>query len=194
MPPLLPCPPMVSPHPASVPLHCVTHIPKSQLVDLFGSTRDEWMAADLEGWLAPNRIYPGVADAMRALMEAHEVYIVTTKQARGLQDGGLAFGKVVSQGQLSSACMPTLHIPSLPAWRARLLASLCSPLRLFQGVPAGSHPPAPASPQPPFLSPPTHRLGSPRPFCARWRASPSPPTASSARRCRGRPRARCWRR
>ena len=40
------------------------------------------MAADMEGWLAPNRIYPGVADAMRALMAAHEVYIVTTKQAR----------------------------------------------------------------------------------------------------------------
>lgn len=36
----------------------------------------------MEGWLAPNRIYPGVADAMRALMAAHEVYIVTTKQAR----------------------------------------------------------------------------------------------------------------
>ncbi|KAL4452021.1 hypothetical protein ABPG75_007683 [Micractinium tetrahymenae] len=55
---------------------------RSELVDLFGSTRDEWMAADLEGWLAPNRIYPGVAEAMQALMQAHEVYIVTTKQAR----------------------------------------------------------------------------------------------------------------
>jgi hypothetical protein len=38
------------------------------------------MAADMEGWLAPNRIYPGVADAVRALMQQHEVYIVTTKQ------------------------------------------------------------------------------------------------------------------
>lgn len=47
---------------------------------LFGDTRDEWMAADMEGWLAPNRIYPGVADAVRALMEHQEVYIVTTKQ------------------------------------------------------------------------------------------------------------------
>lgn len=55
---------------------------RAELVDLFGSTRDEWMAADLEGWLAPNRIYPGVAEAMRVLMQAHEVYIVTTKQAR----------------------------------------------------------------------------------------------------------------
>lgn len=52
------------------------------LVELFGSTRDAWMAADLDGWLAPNRIYPGVAEAVRALMAAHEVFIVTTKQAR----------------------------------------------------------------------------------------------------------------
>ena len=49
---------------------------------LFGSTRDEWMAADLDGWLAPNRIYPGVAECMKSLMNDHEVYIVTTKQAR----------------------------------------------------------------------------------------------------------------
>lgn len=55
---------------------------RAELVDLFGSTRDEWMAADMDGWLAPNRIYPGVADAVRALMQSHEVYIVTTKQAR----------------------------------------------------------------------------------------------------------------
>ena len=53
-----------------------------QLVSLFGSTRDNWMAEDLDGWLAPNRIYPGVADVMKTLMKEQEVYIVTTKQAR----------------------------------------------------------------------------------------------------------------
>lgn len=53
-----------------------------QLVELFGNTRDGWMKADLEGWLAPNRIYPGVADTVKALMERQESYIVTTKQAR----------------------------------------------------------------------------------------------------------------
>jgi hypothetical protein len=57
---------------------CLPRLP--QLVHLFGGARDEWMAADMEGWLAPNRIYPGVADAVRALMQQHEVYIVTTKQ------------------------------------------------------------------------------------------------------------------
>lgn len=51
------------------------------MVDLFGNVRDEWIEADLSGWLAPNRIYPGVADAVRAAMTTHEVYIVTTKQA-----------------------------------------------------------------------------------------------------------------
>lgn len=53
-----------------------------QLVDLFGSTRDEWMAEDLNAWLAPNRIYSGTADAVKKLMKDQEAYIVTTKQAR----------------------------------------------------------------------------------------------------------------
>jgi phosphoglycolate phosphatase-like HAD superfamily hydrolase len=54
-----------------------------QLVDLFGGVRDEWMAADLASWLAPNAIYPGVADAVRAsLARGDDVHVVTTKQAR----------------------------------------------------------------------------------------------------------------
>ena len=28
-----------------------------------GKIRDDWMAADMAGWLAPNAIYPGVAEA-----------------------------------------------------------------------------------------------------------------------------------
>lgn len=48
---------------------------------LFGSVRDDWIATDLAGWLAPNRIYPGVAEAVKsALAGGDEVYIVTTKQ------------------------------------------------------------------------------------------------------------------
>lgn len=68
----------------------------TQLVELFGSTRDEWMAADMEGWLAPNRIYPGVAEAMQALMQQHEVYIVTTKQVGA---GGYGSLKGPSRGR-----------------------------------------------------------------------------------------------
>lgn len=53
-----------------------------QLVNLFGNVRDDWIASDLKGWLAPNRIYPGVADAVKATLKGDdtEVYIVTTKQ------------------------------------------------------------------------------------------------------------------
>lgn len=57
---------------------------RAPLVELFGSTRDVWMKADMPGWLGANRLYPGVADAMRAAVAAptSAVYIVTTKQAR----------------------------------------------------------------------------------------------------------------
>lgn len=56
---------------------------RAEMVEFFGSTRDEWMAADLDGWLAPNRIYAGVAEPMKAAIASPEaeVFIVTTKQA-----------------------------------------------------------------------------------------------------------------
>lgn len=57
---------------------------REEMVELFGSTRDDWMATDLDGWLAPNRIYDGVAEAMKDAMASPdaEVFIVTTKQVR----------------------------------------------------------------------------------------------------------------
>ncbi|GIL77630.1 hypothetical protein Vretifemale_7132, partial [Volvox reticuliferus] len=54
---------------------------RAEMVQLFGRVRDDWIAADLNGWLAPNRIYEGVAGPVRTAMERHQVYIVTTKQA-----------------------------------------------------------------------------------------------------------------
>lgn len=55
---------------------------RGEMVELFGSTRDAWITNDVDGWLAPNRIYDGVADAMKAAMASPdaEVFIVTTKQ------------------------------------------------------------------------------------------------------------------
>eukprot|EP00899_Mesostigma_viride_P009694 jgi/Mesvir1/18726/Mv01239-RA.1 len=53
---------------------------KDFLVELFGSVRDEWIQTDLAGWIGANRLYPGVADALRFM--SSPVYIVTTKQAR----------------------------------------------------------------------------------------------------------------
>jgi len=49
-------------------------------VERFGAARDEWIKEDLDSWLAPNRIYDGVADALRSLKGREDVYIVTTKQ------------------------------------------------------------------------------------------------------------------
>ena len=50
-------------------------------MELFGSTRDEWIKEDLAGWLAPNRIYDGVPAVLSRLLQQAELYIVTTKQA-----------------------------------------------------------------------------------------------------------------
>jgi hypothetical protein len=51
-----------------------------QLVTLFGKVRDDWIQNDVSGWLAPNRIFEGVATPIQKAMNEHEVYIVTTKQ------------------------------------------------------------------------------------------------------------------
>lgn len=54
------------------------------LVELFGRVRDDWIARDLAGWLAPNATYgEEVGAAVRACMErGDEVFVVTTKQAQ----------------------------------------------------------------------------------------------------------------
>ncbi|OIW01967.1 hypothetical protein TanjilG_11541 [Lupinus angustifolius] len=53
---------------------------KDELIDLFGKVRDEWLKTDFAGWISANRLYPGVADALR--FASSRVYIVTTKQSR----------------------------------------------------------------------------------------------------------------
>jgi hypothetical protein len=57
------------------------------MVKNFGDVRDKWIAEDLAGWLAPNRIYDGIADPVRSAMTSDEVYIVTTKQVLALGSG-----------------------------------------------------------------------------------------------------------
>lgn len=52
------------------------------MVELFGSTRDQWMKEDLKSWLAPNRIYEGLPEALSAVLSRAEVFIVTTKQVK----------------------------------------------------------------------------------------------------------------
>ncbi|GMN44948.1 hypothetical protein TIFTF001_014138 [Ficus carica] len=53
---------------------------RQELIDLFGKVRDEWMEEDLVSWIGANRLYPGVADALK--FASSSVYIVTTKQSR----------------------------------------------------------------------------------------------------------------
>ena len=56
-----------------------------QLVETFGSTRDDWMAEDLQGWLESNGIYTSMPQILKHLMQEDEVYIVTTKQVMFLE-------------------------------------------------------------------------------------------------------------
>ncbi|GAQ81108.1 hypothetical protein KFL_000710130 [Klebsormidium nitens] len=55
-------------------------VEKEPLVELFGRVRDDWMDHDLHTWIAANRFYPGVSDALK--FASSKLYIVTTKQTR----------------------------------------------------------------------------------------------------------------
>lgn len=55
---------------------------KSELVRLFGRTRDQWIGASPGEWVGLHRFYPGVIEALRETMQQRPVYIVTTKQVR----------------------------------------------------------------------------------------------------------------
>ena len=50
------------------------------MIDTFGSIRDDWIATDLTSWLNINTFYPGVAEAMNHCKG--EGVLVTTKQQR----------------------------------------------------------------------------------------------------------------
>jgi phosphoglycolate phosphatase-like HAD superfamily hydrolase len=60
-----------------------THgLTRRQLADLFGQTRDEWIAQDNADWLGRHRFYPGVFERFCDALGSHPVYILTTKQER----------------------------------------------------------------------------------------------------------------
>ncbi|TPQ25535.1 HAD family hydrolase [Methylomonas koyamae] len=52
------------------------------LKQLFGDTRDQWIAQDKAGWIAVNPLFSGIADKLRRLGSNHDWYVVTTKQER----------------------------------------------------------------------------------------------------------------
>lgn len=59
---------------------------RAELVTLFGTTRDEMIHDDQQGWIDANSLYDGIGDALRHLFnletEKTDVWIVTTKQER----------------------------------------------------------------------------------------------------------------
>ncbi len=52
------------------------------LKQLFGDTRDQWIAQDKAGWIAVNPLFAGMAEKLRRLGSDHDWYVVTTKQER----------------------------------------------------------------------------------------------------------------
>jgi hypothetical protein len=58
------------------------NLQRSDLVEKFGSYRDDWMRRDLRSWLESNSFYPGVCEAVALARDRDEAYVVTTKQAR----------------------------------------------------------------------------------------------------------------
>jgi phosphoglycolate phosphatase-like HAD superfamily hydrolase len=57
-----------------------------ELKQLFGETRDLWIAEDREDWVRMNPLFDGIADKLRALGELHTWYVVTTKQERFVKE------------------------------------------------------------------------------------------------------------
>lgn len=54
----------------------------TKLKQIFGATRDQWIAHDLADWTAKNPLYPEIATKVAQLLNSQTSYIVTTKQER----------------------------------------------------------------------------------------------------------------
>lgn len=58
----------------------------SQLGATVDRVRDDWIAADLDHWLAQHRFYPGVLDRLQQILQSStQLTIVTTKEGRFVQ-------------------------------------------------------------------------------------------------------------
>jgi len=53
---------------------------KQRVIDMFGTVRDDWIQDDMTSWLAINRFYPGVPEAINNCKGS--TVLVTTKQQR----------------------------------------------------------------------------------------------------------------
>ncbi|NOT12161.1 MAG: HAD family hydrolase [Methylococcaceae bacterium] len=59
-----------------------TKLDVKSLKQLFGTTRDQWIEADIDDWLQMNPLFPGIAEKLQHLDKQGPWYIVTTKQER----------------------------------------------------------------------------------------------------------------
>ncbi|MDX2229610.1 MAG: HAD family hydrolase [Leptolyngbyaceae cyanobacterium bins.349] len=58
----------------------------AQLVGQVDGIRDQWIASDVESWLAEHRFYPGVSDRLKTILQAElHVAIISTKEGRFIQ-------------------------------------------------------------------------------------------------------------
>jgi phosphoglycolate phosphatase-like HAD superfamily hydrolase len=53
-----------------------------KLKGLYGAIRDRWIKEDPQGWLSLSPLYPGTVETLHAIPKGVECYIVTTKEAR----------------------------------------------------------------------------------------------------------------
>lgn len=54
----------------------------NDLKQRLGSTRDAWIASDLESWITRNPLFPGIKQQLQKLNQQATWYIITTKQER----------------------------------------------------------------------------------------------------------------
>jgi phosphoglycolate phosphatase-like HAD superfamily hydrolase len=52
-----------------------------ELKEVFGTTRDEWIAQDFASWIEMNPLFDGIADKLNQI-DSHNCFIITTKQER----------------------------------------------------------------------------------------------------------------
>ena len=105
------------------------HCPRSfavQLVELFGSTRDAWMADNLDDWLAANKIYQGVPAIVQHLRSQGPFYIVTTKQVRcrkaslALINGSKTVALLLTALRIAHRHLLTMQCGPLASWRHQM--------------------------------------------------------------------------
>ncbi|MBR8840610.1 MAG: HAD family hydrolase [Stigonema ocellatum SAG 48.90 = DSM 106950] len=61
------------------------HLNSTELSSKLDKTRDDWITRDLNGWLGLHRFYPGVVEKIQATLASYSLYIISTKEARFVQ-------------------------------------------------------------------------------------------------------------